>query len=325
MPNFRSDEIYELEMYNRSTGGGTAYCDLIVMDDDKTIFLANLIGTDSKVKQVSWLLQEGKTGNLHRAEGNRFEAGHVRTSVYALAHRKNMYDEEILKIDDLTQIFVVAKNAKPDIKARNSWQAEQNRRVAEGLEPYELPDHLSELILAWDGDYRKQVYEVLDDRYNTPMLEEWKEYVIDALIDRGFYEPLNVHLLGSDYELQAGLLRITEEELEGIITEGIQGYELDFAIEEDGREPEEGVLQNLSSIDDYLSEFAGDLGARIQQNIGLRFDPETEKHHPAFRDVNLQANHNGITGLYPPQANTVMGVSKTLVDDDFCFIVGEMG
>lgn len=325
MPNFQSQEIYELEMYNRNSGGGTAYCDLLVVDDDNTIFLANIIATDTKAKQVAWLMQEGKTGNIHRAEGNRFDGGHIRHNVYAISQRKNSYDEEMMKIDDLTHIFMVAKNAKPDTKARNAWQVENNRRMENGLEPLELPDHLSELILAWDGDYRKQVYEVLDDRYNTPMLEDWKDYIVDALIDGGFYERLHVKCFGTEYQLEAGLLKITEEQLENIITDGIQGYELDFAIEEDGRTEDEAILPTLTGIDSYLAAFGGDLGARIQQNIGLRFNPDEEAHHPAFRDVNLTANQHGITGLYPPQANTVMGVSRTLEEEDFCFVIGEMG
>lgn len=325
MPTFQTDEIYKLEMYNRSTGPAEAYCDLLVTDNHNTIFMANLIGSDAKVKQVAWLMQEGKAGQIYRAEGGRYAEGHIRRNLHAFSEHKNYYDEETIKLDDMTHMFIVTKNSKPDIKNRNAWQAEEERRIRNGLNARPLPDHLSELIIAWDGDYRKQVYEVLDDRYNTPMLEEWAEYVIDALVDRNYYQPLQVMKFGSDYALEAGLLRVTEEQLEAIITEGIQGYELDFAIEEDGREPEEGILSNIFSIDTYLSEFAGELGARIQDNIGLRFNPDNETHHPAFKDVNLQANQNGITGLYPPQANTVMGVSKTLAEDDFCFIIGEMG
>lgn len=325
MSSFQTHEIYLLEMFNRHAGAGQAFCDLLVIDGGNDIYMANLIGQDTKVKHVSWLLQEGKVGQIHRAEGNHYEEGHQLHSVYAINQKKNMYDEFTSKVDDLTQIFMIAKNAKPDIKARNQWQLEEERRVLEGESPRRLPSELSELILAWDGDYRRQVFEVLYDRYNTPMLEEWAEYLVDQLINRKLYEPLFVKCYGSDYELEAGLLRVTEKQLEEIITEGIESYELDFAIEEDGREDHEGVLQNCNSIDDYLTNFAPELGAGIQENVRLQFDPEEERHHPAFRDVNLQANHNGITGLYPPQANTVMGVSKTLVNDDFCFIIGEMG
>ncbi len=325
MADFYSDEIYKLEMYSRKSSPGEAYCDLLITDEENTIFAANLIGTEKNAKLIGELIQESRTGQIYRAEGSRYESGHIRHSVFGFPGKKNFYDEEYLKIDGMAQLFIVAKNAKADLKARGEWQAEENRRMAEGKDPRPLPDYLSELILAWDGNYRKQVFDVLNDRYNTPMLEEWADYIVDELIERDYYYPLTVNCFGSDYQVAAGLLRVTEDELENIISEGVQGYELDFAIEEDGRTEDEAILPQCFSIDDYLTHFAGELGSRIQENIALRFDPEKEKHHPAFHDVNLQANENGITGLYPPQANTVMGVSKTLEEDDFCFIIGEMG
>ncbi|MBO3794365.1 hypothetical protein [Bacillus subtilis] len=325
MPSFTTDEIYTLQLYNRGAGLAEAYCDLIVLDDSNNIYLANVIGSDTKVKLLAVNMQEGKAGEIHRAEGNRYENEHTAQNVYAINTRKNAYDEELIKIDDMTQILIISKNAKPDLKARNEWQVEENRRLEEGLEPRSLPASLSELILAWDGNYKKQVFEVLSDRYNTPMLEEWSDYIVDSLIERSYYEPLKVMVFGGDHKLEAGLLRVTEEQLEEIITEGIEGLELDFAIEEDGRDESEAVLPQCRTIDDYLTHFAGELGARIQENIALRFNPDQEKHHPAFRDLNLQANTNGITGYYPPQANTMMGVSETLKEDNFCFLIGEMG
>jgi hypothetical protein len=327
MTQIKTDGICTLEMYNRHSGNANVFCDLLVVDDKNTVFAANIIGSDTKVKQVAYLLQEGKTGTIH----NRSESlvnnngGHHRHTVYGLSLKKSMYDEEIMKLDDLTQIFMVGKMAKPDIKARTTWVQEEKRREEEGHDPRPLPIDLSELIIAWDGDFKKQVFDVLDDRYNTPMLEEWKDYIVETLIERGHYEPLTVETFGSTYSLEAGILRVTESNLEEIITEAIQGYAFEFAIEEDGRQADEAVLHNIHNIDSYLSHFAGELGARIQQNIGLRFNPESDTHHPAFTDVNGQANRNGITGLFPPQANTVMGVARTVVEDDNCFVIGEMG
>jgi hypothetical protein len=325
MPQFKSNEIYQLEMYVRNANHAMAYCDLLVLDSANTIYAANLIATETKMKELTFLMQEGRTGVIHRAEGPHFEYGHERHNVYALSDRKAMYDEETAKIDDLTQTFMISKAFKPDLKARNEWLLRQRELVAAGYNRQAVPADLAELIMAWDGDYRQQIYDVLNDRYNTPMLPEWKDHIVDEMISQGFYEELIVKCYGSDYTLEAGLLRVTEEDLEEIITEAIQGMEFEFAIEEDGRTPDEGILNDLTSIDDYLTEFAGPLGKRIQENIALRFDPDKDEHHPAFHDINLHANQNGLTGLYPPQANTVMGIANTLVEDHYCFLIGEMG
>lgn len=325
MAHFQSNEIYKLYMYNRKTGTAEVFVDLLVLDRYGTIYLANMIGSDKDTKLAATLIQEGKGGQIFRAEGDKYEGEHIQEFVTGITFRKNFYDEEHLKLEDLRQVLMVAKNTRPDTKARNAWADENKRRIEEGLDPNPLPEELEELILAWDGDYKQKIYQVLDDRYNTPMLSEWKDYIVEECIERGYYNPLHVYLFGSDYKLEAGLLKITEEQLEEIITEGIQSYELDFAIEEDGRSKDEAILPKINTVDDYITQFGGELGKVIQKNVKVRFDPTKDKHHPAFYDMNLWANEHGITGLYPPQANTVMGVSKTLLEDDFCFVVGEMG
>lgn len=132
MPSFTSDEIYTLQMFNRGAGAAEAYCDLIVLDDSKNIYLANVIGSDTKVKLLAMNMQEGKAGEIYRAEGDRYENEHFAQNVYSINTRKNAYDEETIKIDDMTQMLIIAKNAKPDLKARNEWQAAENRRLAEG-------------------------------------------------------------------------------------------------------------------------------------------------------------------------------------------------
>lgn len=324
MPNYHYNELYQLEMYARNSGNSHAFTDLIVTDAEGNIYLANLIGGDTKVKFTAMMLQEGKSGVFYRAEGPAYADGNVRKSVYG-HDRANFYDEELIRMDDLTQILMVSKYAKVDVKARSEWKMVNQERIKEGYEPLDLPETLQELVISWDGDFRRQVYEILDDRYNTPILPEWKDYIIDALLSERWYIPLHVYTFGNQNPMQAGLLMLTEEQLENIITEGINSYELDFAIEEDGRTDDEAVLPKLQGIDSYLAHFGGDLGARIQESVRLRFDPEKDMHHPSFKDVNITANHNGITGLYPPQANTVMGVANTLSTESFCFIIGEMG
>ncbi|WP_067923787.1 hypothetical protein [Alicyclobacillus shizuokensis] len=322
MADFQSNEIYLLEMYARHQRA-QAYIDLLVVDYQRrhrTVYLANVIGADSKVHQVVEFMNDFKTGQIRRAEGNSYEKGH--TCFDVVMPDRNAFDVFETRVEDLTHMLVVAKCAKPNIKARQDWQREEDERLAQGLEPRRPPE---ELILAWDGDIEKQIFRILNDRYNTPMLEEWADYIVQQCIDLGYFRKLTVHCYGNEYPLKAGLLQITERDLENIITEGIQSLDLDFALLDDGRTDEQSVLKDCDSLDTYLSHFASALGDRIQENSQIRFDPTKEKHSPAFYDVNLHANKNGVTGLFPPQADVVMGVAKTLKDEKYCFVVGEMG
>jgi uncharacterized protein YrzB (UPF0473 family) len=326
MGEYKSNEMYMLELYGRgrSSNNQTTYIDLIVYHQKtptiKDVYLVNTINTETKQKAFIMEMMDVKTGSVHRAEGNSRAEGHESYNIFT--PNKNFYDTFESKVDDMMNVLFIAKCAKPNPKARQEWQREEEIRVANGQAPRQ-PD--PELILAWDGDYRKQLYQVLNDRYNTPMLEEWKDYIIDQCIELGYYKPLIVKCYGNQYDLEAGLLSITEKQLEDIISEGIRSYELNFAVMEDGRSEDESVLKHCTTLDAYLEHFAGDLGQRIQENSKLRFDPTKEKHHKSLYHANLHANKQGITGLFPPQADVVMGCAKTLLKDKYVFVIGEMG
>lgn len=317
-------DLHKIELYGpRGIGDKEAYCDLVVLDRRGTVYLASVIGSKSDVDQIASLMQDSKVGRLVPPPNNeRTGEEALRRTIYAHS-KKNSYDEYQTKIDDLVHLLIVSKSAQPSTKERQQWELEQRKRLDEGHDPSPLPDEFAELILAWDGDYRTQIYKVLYDRYATPMLPEWKNYIVDQLLEKNLYQPLDVYTFGSNYQLEAGLLKVTEFQLEDIISEGIASYELDFAIMEDGRT--QGVLDQCKTLDDYLTHFAGELGERIQENIRVRFNPQKDKHHPAFYDVNLHANKQGVTGLFPPQADAVMGVANTLKEDKYCFVIGEMG
>ncbi|RHW31882.1 DEAD/DEAH box helicase [Oceanobacillus profundus] len=324
MTTFHSDELYEIGMYGSNRYGirTTAYTDLIIsstINNTDHIYLASISGSPSKVEQIAWLFNDGnKTAEIHRAEGYRFDKNHKRIRAFTETKKKK-YTVHTQRIDDISHALIVSKSIEEKTSERFQW-IETNGHPAPGQK---LPHDLAEFIIAWDGDMYSQIYKILNDRYGTPMIEEWKEYIVDEMIENEYFEYLSVYTFGNESPIQAGLLRVTDEQLENIITNGIQSYELDFALLED--DTQEEVLSKLESIDQYLSHFAGDLAECIQQNIALRFDPHKDRHSPAFKDVNLTANQNGITGLFPPQADTVMGVANTLKEDDYCFIVGEMG
>jgi hypothetical protein len=307
-----------------------AFCDMLVLDmrrGVRNIYMANVMSTEAKVKSLAANMQEVRTGRIRRAEGNEKEGNHRNEVTNIYVHEKNFFRTYDGKVDDLHQMMFIAKCARPNLKERQDWQTEEDRRLSEGQAPRRAPE---ELILAWDGDFKSQIYQVLSDRYNTPMLEDWKDFIVDTLIAEQFYSPLEVRCYGRLNTLEAGLLSVTERQLEEIITQGILMQEIYFDpsasnLMSDGRSEDEGILKDCNNLDDYLTHFAGHLGQRIQENTQLRFDPMRDRHHESFYDVNLHANQRGLTGLFPPQADTIMGAAKTLVDDKYVFYICEMG
>ena len=322
-------ELYYLEMYGgRSEKDEKTFCDLIVVDPStrfsRKIYLASIIGTEKECQKIGHMLNESRNGRICRADKEPTDERPIAMNVYANA-KKYRYDEFSMKIDDLHHFLYIDKSARPNTKERSDWQQEEDRRLEAGQSPRHLPSELAELVLAWDGNMQEQLFRILWDRYNTPMLddEHWKQYILDTLLERQHFLPLDVYSFGNQTSLEAGLLRLTEKQLENIITEGIVSLELEFAELEDDNI--EDVLSNLEGLEDYLTHFAGDLGERIQENVDIRFDPTRDRHHELFTEANTHANKQGLTGLFPPQADAVMSIAKTLQDDKYCFMIGEMG
>lgn len=313
-----SDKLYTIHLFNRSLEMKT-YVDLVVMDSDQTIYAINTINTDQKQELFKMAMREKfKTGTIFHPEHNKKD---YQFTIYTLDDR-DAYDLYEYKLNDLNQVLYVSKLSKPVLKDRQAFEKAFDEAIQKKETPPKAP---KDFIVAWDGNLNETIFQTLYDRYNTPMLKEWADYIVDACKQKGYVKELTCYAFGRDYTVRAAILTIAEKQLETIIQDGIQSMDLDFALMEDGRSDDEGVLSDCTALDDYLTHFATDLGDIIQKNSKIRFDPTKEAHHESFYHLNLNANQRGVTGLYPQQADAVMGCVKTLKDDKYVFLIGEMG
>ena len=316
-------ELYTLEMHGgRYHRDARAFCDLIVTNTLNELVMTSVIGKQKDVMEVYELLQNGKTGRIYY-NGRDWTEKPIRFRFTPMFDKKNYYNQYQTKFDDLTHMLIVSKSVMKDTRERQEWELEEEQRVKDGQPLRRLPRDLADIVIAWDGDLQSQVFKTIKDRYSTPILDEWKDYIYQKLLEEKYIESLNVFSFGKQYTLDGAVLRFSEKQLESIITEGIQSYNLNFAILDD--ETVEPVLDQCTTLDEYLNHFAGSLAEAIQKNVHVRFDPKRDKHHPGFYHLNLHANKNGLTGLFPQQADTVMGVAKTLEEEKFVFVIGEMG
>lgn len=315
-----SNNPHRLELYKRSSASFSAFVDFLLIDRKKEIYAISVAGQDKFIEGFVEYMQEGRIGRLVGVKGQdvRFNQ-----AMSPFTFRKNYYDEETTKFDDVTHSLLISKQIASDVKAKSDYDLEVRNAISGNRPVPARTNDLFDLILAWDGELEKEVYKILDDRYNTPMLPEWSSYIYQELINLRRLEILTTYSFVQQNPIVGGILNLTEEQLESIITEGIQSFQLEFAIFEDNEA--EDVLSASTDIQTYLTNFGGELGKLIQENVKVDFDPAVDTHHPVFNELNLHANNNGVTGFYPPQANTIMGVARTLLRDDFCFVIGEMG
>jgi len=317
LTKLHAKDIQKLALYGgRAAADTTVFTDIIIGKDTGRatyIYLASIAGSAKNIDQARILMELGsRAGRM--APGSSRQEGFYSNRI-AISPKKNDYNEYKTRIGDVVQSLYVSKLIEPKIQERREWEAANPNKP--------LPNDLTELVIAWDGDVNAAIYKTLQERYTTPILDVWKDDLANMLIEENFYEDLTVFTFGEENPIKAGLLKLKEADLENIVSEGVKSFDLEFALMDDDTQVD--LLSGSNSLDEYLLNFAEDLTHCLQDNITTRFDPSVNEHHKAFRDVNLTANKNGLTGLFRPQADAVMGVAETLKRDKYSFVIGEMG
>lgn len=81
-------------------------------------------------------------------------------------------------------------------------------------------------IFAWEGNFIQKLFWAIDAYYETPMLEEWTQYLFNQLVHDKLLIPLTVHDFNGDYpDLVAYDLVAGEDVLDQYISTGLEkGY-----------------------------------------------------------------------------------------------------
>lgn len=323
--------IHKFEVFGgRGVGDAVVFCNFALVDLNPgayrtRVFAASIFGKESECNNVVGMFQDNKHGRiLYDLSNNNREGEDISLRVMTGFKKKNFISERS-RFDDIHQVLLVDKQIESNAQKRAEFEVAIQTAIDRGVQPVlTMGEDISELIIAWNGNIVDQVYAVLWERYGTPMLEDWKEYIFEELMDRGNLKLLTTYLFGpNEMEPTGAILSLREVELEDIIKEGINSLELEYSMEENDEVEE--VLTSIENLTEYLTEFGTPLAENIKNTVKYRFNPETDRHHERFYDVNLTANQNGLTGLFPAQADAAMSCALTLQDINYSFLIGEMG
>lgn len=323
--------IHKMEIYGgRGAGDRTVFCDFAIVDlnpgpYNSRLFAVSYFGTESDCEAVLSMLQDNKNGRIIHDSSNHSREGEDIKRGFSTGFKKKNFSATKQRMDDIYHYLAIDKQIESNAQKRSEFEASIEKAREEGNTPnLRMDEEMAELIIAWDGDIVSQVYSIIWDRYGTPMLPEWKDYLYEELMDRGYLRSLTTFVFGNnEHAPTAVLLKLREVELERIISDGINSLELEYAIEEN--DEIEDVLSKIENLTSYLTEFGTPLAENIKNTVNYRFNPMDDKHDEHFYDVNMHANKNGLTGLFPAQADAVMSCAKTLQELDYTFLIGEMG
>ena len=132
---------------------------------------------------------------------------------------------------------------------------------------------------------RDRLFEELDRKTAAPLIPEFRDAVLDALIDRGELRPLEVFSLTQRLDAWVLELRPNDENVMEILERGLECG----AITIPGSDPNQlDGFENVNNITDYLNTFGVTVADRIRDQFTPLFDPAAE---PLSEEV-LAVNDN---------------------------------
>lgn len=333
------DEIHLIKTYaKRGKKNGQAFVDMAMIDETELgikdrLFAVSFVGKYKEVKEIQHDLLDARAGMISSTD--TFQKNEANFGFSNPFLTGEAFYTESTRQDDLFHYLMINQQINSNAQIRSDLE-ETIRKIEEERYTGKLNDTNSdksaldeteaEFLIAWDGNIIDHVYNILWDRYATPIMEEWKQFLFDELIQLGYLRVLTTYTFGQGEDTQApigAVLKLMERDLEEIISNGVLSMDLPFALEVD--DSVEDVLTDVDGLMDYLTNFGGPLAENIQEFVQYGFNPEKDTHHNAFRDVNMAANQSGLTGLFPAQANAVMSCAETLQKHNHSFLIGEMG
>ena len=171
------------------------------------------------------------------------------------------------------------------------------------------------------GD-RDQLLEEIDRRTSVPLIPEFRDYFLDALIQKEILTPLKV--FSPNHRFDAWQLACSPEDqnLIEVLEEGLKTGTITIP----GATPENSVaFEKVRTVSQYLSRFGVTIAQRIKGQFRPLFDPETGPLSSAVLEVNETIRQNCGYSLYPAQLAAAEALKRKVDRHEPAIIVAECG
>ena len=171
------------------------------------------------------------------------------------------------------------------------------------------------------GD-RDRLFEELDRKTAAPLIPEFRDAVLDALIDRGELRPLEVFSLKEKLDAWVLELRPNDENVVEILERGLECG----AISIPGASPDQpDGFEGVENITGYLNTFGVTVADRIRDQFTPLFDPASEPLFEEVLAVNDYIQQKAGYSLYDAQLAVAEAVKRQLDRKGVALIIAECG
>ena len=176
-------------------------------------------------------------------------------------------------------------------------------------------------IFSPSGD-RDRLFEELDRKTAVPLIPEFRDYVLDALIARGSLRPLAVHSINE--RLDAWVLDLLPDDKN--VVEVLEQGLADGSISIPGGSPNQpDGFENVWNITGYLNTFGVVVADRIRNQFQPLFDPASEPLSKEVLEINDYIQSKTGYSLYDAQLAVAEAVKCQLERKGIALIIAECG
>lgn len=176
----------------------------------------------------------------------------------------------------------------------------------------------------FSSDLKDAVYYKLYNNSPVPILKDWMDYILSALIRNMYMTKMKIL---DDANIKSGkkmigyVISCTIEYLINLISKGLK----EKIISVNGTNISSESMKAIDGLDGYLNTFSEVLAEKIQKGFTPRFIPNKNEYSQELIDYINYTLYNRKINLYPAQKDVIQSVSNCLDYQKSAFIIGECG
>ncbi len=285
----------------------TAYADTIILDrigEDSVISAVRFGGYPEMVKAMSDAIYGGGTIEMP-LNGQTRQLKTIPKQYRRQMSHDGQYAVGTLMVDD-------------DPQAADPLDGEEDAEEA-GEQQTIQPRKCYIFVPAGDRD---RLFEELDRKTAAPLIPEFRDTVLDALIDRGELRPLEVFSLKEKLDAWVLELRPNDENVVEILERGLECGAISVP-GADSNQPD--GFEGVENITGYLNTFGVTVADRIRDQFTPLFDPAAEPLSEEVLAVNDCIQQEAGYSLYDAQLAVAEAVKRQLNQKGIALVIAECG
>lgn len=171
----------------------------------------------------------------------------------------------------------------------------------------------------------RELYDKLYDkiaRYSSiPVLEEWKDYVIEALVENRKVRQMHKFTSLENDTSRCYRAIFNKADIKEIVVNGLQSQAINIA----GNNNPSPILETITGLNDYLNCFGEILASKIQTSFKPKFTPGEDEYDTFTDFVDDFIYHEADIELFEAQKSVIQSVVNNLKVNDSTFVIAEMG